>query len=364
MHKLRVRIGERSYDIVIGPGLIKKTGALLIKVKPGKDAVVVTNRAIFKMYAKALIPALKKAGFSVKFELVPDSEKAKSSKIATSLIDRIAAYDKYKRIFLIALGGGVVGDLTGFVSSIYKRGVPYIQIPTTLLAQVDSSIGGKTAIDLSVAKNMAGAFYQPKIVISDISLLRSLSARQLKSGLAEIIKYGVIRDRKLFEFIENNYAKILKRDLRSLGRVIASSSGIKARVVEKDEFDKKGIRAILNYGHTVGHAIETASAYSGKYDHGEAVAIGMVASARIAEKLGMLSSRDAFRIETLIEKCGLPTKVKGLKLHAIYNALLHDKKFVNGKARMVLPVAIGKVKVVDNVPERVIKEVLGLYIIK
>ncbi len=364
MTRIRVRIGERSYDIVIGPGLLQKTGALLKKIRPGKDAIVVTNRTLFKLYGKRLASVLKRGGFSVKFELVPDSEKAKSSLVATSLIDRIAAHDKYRRIFLITLGGGVAGDLTGFVASIYKRGVPYVQIPTTLLAQVDSSIGGKTAIDLPVAKNMAGAFYQPKIVISDLTLLKSLPVRQLKSGLSEIIKCGVISDKKIFEFLEHNYAKVLRRETRALEHVITHSAGIKARVVEKDEFDRKGLRAILNYGHTVGHAVEAASSYSGAYDHGQAVSIGMVVAARIAEKLKLLSARDALRIESLIERCGLPTRIKGLKFSVIHDALTHDKKFVNGRARMVLPIGIGRVKVVDNVPERIIKEVLKLHIVK
>jgi len=356
LKKIRVRLKERSYDIVIGQGLLKKTGTLLKGLGLGNDAIVITNRRLLKLYGRPLGSSLAKARFSVRFELVPDSERAKSSRVATSLIERIAAYDKHRRVFLIALGGGVVGDLTGFIASIYKRGIPYVQIPTTLLAQVDSSIGGKTAIDLPIAKNMAGAFYQPKIVISDLSALSSLPMRQLRSGLAEIIKYGVIKDKALFGFLESNYSKVVGRDARALEHVITRSGEIKAGVVEKDEFDRKGARAILNYGHTVGHAIEAASAYSDRYDHGESVAIGMVAASAIARRLGMISAQNDGRISGLIEKCGLPTRIKGLKASAIYDALTHDKKFLSGRARMVLPVGIGRVRVIDNVPERIIKE--------
>ena len=178
----------------------------------------------------------------------------------------------------------------------------------------------------------------------------------MKSALSEIIKYGVISDKKLFVFLEHNYAKVLRREAQALSHVVTSSARIKARVVEKDEFDRKGLRAILNYGHTVGHAVEAASSYSGRYDHGEAVAVGMVVAAKLAEKLNILSARDALRIESLIAKCGLPTKIRGLKLSVIRKALAHDKKFVNGKTRMILPTGIGRVRIVDNIPERIIKE--------
>ena len=202
MKKVRVTLKGRPYDILIGPGLFGKSGQLLKRLGLGKDAVIVTNRRLMGLYGEKLCGVLKRSRFSVAVEIVPDSEKAKSSEVAASLLNKIAGHDKYRGIFLIALGGGVVGDLTGFVASIYKRGIPYVQIPTTLLAQVDSAIGGKTAIDLSVAKNLAGAFYQPKVVISDVSLLRSLPKRQLTSGMAEIIKYGVIKDNTLFGYIE------------------------------------------------------------------------------------------------------------------------------------------------------------------
>ena len=358
MKKLRVRLKDRSYDILIGPKLFQKSGRLLKRLGLGRDAIIITNRHLFGLYGKSLGAILKRSGFTAAFEIVPDSEKAKSSGEAPAVLNRIAAHDRYRTIFLIALGGGVVGDLTGFIASIYKRGVPYVQIPTTLLAQVDSSIGGKTAIDLPAAKNLAGAFHQPKVVISDVSILKSLPRRQLKSGMAEIIKYGVIKDRKLFSYLETNHRSILKGDERTLEYVISRSSRIKADVVRKDEFDKKGLRVILNYGHTAGHAIEAASAYSGKYDHGQSVAIGMAIAADIALKLKLITQEKVRRITSLIERCGLPVNIRGLSFLKIYEALGHDKKFIRGKNRFVLPLSIGRVKVVENIPEQIIKEVI------
>ena len=363
MNRVRVRLKDRSYDIVIGSGLFQKIGRLLKSLEIGRDVVVITNRTILGLYGKQLSAILRRSGFTVAFEIVPDSEKAKSNSVATSVLNRVAVYDSCKTIFLAAMGGGVVGDLTGFIASIYKRGIPYIQIPTTLLAQVDSSIGGKTAIDLPSAKNLAGAFYQPRIVISDVSLLKSLPKRQLRNALAEIIKYGVIKDRKLFEYLEDNYARILKGDGRALEHVISRSSKIKADVVEKDEFDSKGLRVVLNYGHTAGHAIEAASAYSGKYGHGESVAIGMAIAADISFNMGTISEKDAHRIIALIKRCGLPIQAKGLSSSKIYNALLHDKKFIRGKNRFVLPIGIGKVRIVEDIPEAVIKKAITNHLI-
>lgn len=362
MKKIRVFLKARSYDIVIGSDLIKDCGALLKNLKIGKDAVVITNRPVSKLYKKPLENSLEKSGLKVHFELVPASEKAKSGAVATRLVNRISAYDRYKEIFIVAFGGGVVGDLAGFVASIYKRGVPYVQIPTTLLAQVDSAIGGKVAIDLSIAKNLIGAFYQPKMVLSDASLLKSLSTRQIRNGLAEIIKYGIIKDRHLFEYLERNYKKVLNLDKKALEFIIAKSSRIKARIVETDEFDNKGRRVILNYGHTIGHAIEAASGYSGRFYHGEAISIGMVGAALISMRLGLMKREDALRIEMLVSHAGLPTRIKGLKFSRIYNALLHDKKFTHRKNRFILPVGIGSVKAVEGVPDSIIKDVIrGLF---
>ena len=351
---VRVSLKNNPYNILIGHGLISRAGAILKKLPVGKNALVVTNKSLARLYGKKLKDSLSKSGIDCKILLTPDSEKAKSDRVFISLLNKMGSCDRNKMPFLVALGGGVVGDLTGFAASVYKRGVPYIQIPTTLLSQVDSAIGGKTAIDLPAAKNLAGTFYQPRVVISDTSLLKSLPARQIRSGLAECIKYGVIKDSGLFEYLEKNYKKALALDKDALRHIISRCSRIKATVVASDEFDKKNKRIILNYGHTIGHAIESACGYSPRYSHGEAIAIGMLCASRISSKLGILKWHDVSRIESLIKKCGLPAKIRGLKLQRIYNALLRDKKFVSGKNRLVLPVRIGKASVVEGVKRSVI----------
>ncbi len=356
MKKIRLSLKERSYDILIGAGLLKRSGAIIRKLDIGRDACIITNKKLHSLYGRELERSLGRAGISARSIFVPDSEKAKSIKTATEVLSKISLYDKNKSVFIVALGGGVVGDLAGFVAASYKRGVPFVQIPTTLLAQVDSSIGGKVAVDLPIAKNLVGAFYQPKIVISDISLAASLSGRQLRAGLAEIIKYGVIKDPKLFSYLEKNFRKILKRDKRALEFVVARSSAIKAAVVSIDEFDNKGRRIMLNFGHTAGHAVEAASGYGEGYNHGEAIAVGMVIAAAISEKLGLLDRSAAAKIERLIKNAGLPVNIKGLKLSQILRSLAHDKKFIGGKNRFVLPTGVGSVKAVVNVPDRIVKE--------
>lgn len=354
LKKVKVPIRGRPYYILIGKGLILKAGSIIKSLSVGDDALIVTSKKIAAIYGKKIKDSLGWSGISCRLELVPDSERSKSDRILVDLLNRIGRYDKNRALFIVALGGGVIGDLSGFAASIYKRGIPYIQIPTTLLAQVDSAIGGKTAIDLPAAKNLAGSFYQPKVVISDIATLESLSVRQIRNGLSECIKYGVIKDKRLFEYLENKYQNILRLEKNALENIIMSCSRIKARIVASDEFDKKDKRIVLNYGHTVGHAIESAAGYSRRYNHGEAVAIGMVCAARIASSMGLLKETERFRIEYLIKKCGLPVRISGLRISRIYRSLLHDKKSKGGKNRFVLPVGIGKVRVVRDVPRHLI----------
>ena len=364
MHKIKVHLKNRSYDILTGHGLIEKSGPALKRIGIGKDAFIITNRRIARLYKNTLARSLENSGFSVKFAFVADSEKAKSIATVVRLTKALSAYDCRRQVFIIALGGGVVGDVAGFVASVYKRGIPYVQVPTTLLSQVDSAIGGKVAVDLPLAKNFVGAFYQPRMVISDTSLLKSLSKRQVKNGLAEVVKYGVIKDRELFEYLEKNYRKILNLDKIALEFIISRSAGIKASVVEKDELDRTGVRAGLNYGHTLGHAIESAGGYSGKYNHGEAISVGMVIAARISEKLGLASAGESKRIEALLKKIGLPTKISCLKFERIRASYARDKKFIHGKNRLVLPVEIGKIKIVEGVPDLLIREVVRGTIVK
>lgn len=355
MRKIRVALKERSYQIIIGRNLIGRLGLIIKPLDLGKTAVIVTNSVIRSLYGKKLQMALNKARINCRFVTIPPGEKAKSIKWYISVIEKVARLDKRQDAFLAALGGGVVGDLTGFAAATYKRGIPYIQIPTTLLAQVDSAIGGKTAIDMPIAKNIVGAFYQPRCVIADVSVLRSLPSSEIRAGLAEVIKYGVIKDEALFRFVEGNLAKILRQDASSLEYVISRCAGIKANIVAADEFDKKEIRLILNFGHTLGHAIESASGYKG-YVHGEAVAIGMLLAASIASRMGIFNSADLTRLEQIVKNAGLPLRVrKTVRLENIIKAYRHDKKIMRGINRFILPVSIGQVKVARGLPEGLIR---------
>jgi 3-dehydroquinate synthase len=328
----------------------------------GKDAIIVTNTNLKKLFGNKIAELLVSNGFHVSFETIPDGEKAKSEKECLRLLNNISKIDILRRVFIIALGGGVVGDLAGFTASVYKRGVPYIQIPTTLLSQVDSAIGGKTAIDLMAGKNLVGAFYQPKLVFSDVSLLKTLPEKEFISGLAEVIKYGIIKSPDIFSYIEKNYTKILKHDKKSLQYIVHECSLIKARIVEKDERDDKNIRVVLNLGHTIGHAIETATNYSKSYNHGQAVALGILSSVYIARKTGLLAETDSRRIKNVIKNTGLPVKLKSVSLKNILSSQSHDKKFIHGKNRFVLPVKIGKVIVKEDIPEALIR--LSLFYLR
>lgn len=329
----------------------------MLRLKLGNRAVVVTDPKIKQLLGKSLKKSLEHSGFSTAFILVPVGEASKSERIALALLKRIAALDTAEKIFLVALGGGVVGDLTGFVAAVYKRGIGYVQVPTTLLAQVDSSIGGKTAIDLAVGKNLVGSFYQPRLVFSDVNLLRSLGKREIVSGLAEAVKYGVIQDEKLFSFIEQRTTELLRGVPAALMYVVDHCSRIKASVVEKDEQDKKGVRIILNFGHTVGHAVEAAYGFR-RITHGEAVALGMLCAAEIANHLGLFRAKDLRRLSALLKRLGFPTRLGNIALERIMPALRRDKKFIGRTNRFVLPVKIGKVVVREDIPEALIRQVI------
>ncbi len=358
MKIVKVNLKRNPYQIIIGTNIIKSAGKYLKRIDPGSDAYVISNALIEKKFGKMLLKTLRDRGFGARFKLVADTEKSKSLETAALVIRDITNYDRKKRIFIIALGGGVVGDLSGFVASIYKRGINYIQVPTTLLAQVDSSIGGKTGVDLSEGKNLLGAFYQPKLVLSDISCLKTLDARQIRAGLAEIIKYAIIKDVTLFNYLEKNYREILALNLKYLEYIIHRCSLIKAKIVRKDEREEKGLRTILNFGHTVGHAIETAGGYR-FYNHGEAVGLGMLSESRISEKLGLLKVKTLVRIENLIKAVGLPQTIKKeISFEKIIQAHYRDKKFIAGTNRFALIQDIGKVKITRNVPLQVIKEAI------
>jgi 3-dehydroquinate synthase len=345
---IHLKLKENPYPIIIGHDILKDVPKYLNKLSLGKDAVIISHSVIARLYGNKLSSALKKAGYSVKVFNVPEGEKSKSAFCALRLIEQLAAYDVNRKIVVIALGGGVVGDLAGFVAAIYKRGVPYIQVPTTLLAQIDSSIGGKTAIDLKYGKNLVGAFYQPQAVVADTKVLATLTQRQMRNGLAEAIKYGVIKDPNLFGFIESHYDRLLKNDAKYLTLMVKRCAQIKAEVVAADEKETKGIRTILNYGHTVGHAIESAANF--RYHHGESVGLGMRVAGAIAVARGLLSVKDQARIDDLISAVGLPKTIEKVKLSTMMDVMSHDKKFVAGRNRFVLASKIGQVKVVKDIP--------------
>lgn len=357
---VKVNLKKDSYKIYIGRDTLSRLGRLLHALKIGQDAVIATNGYIKKLYGKSIASALRQSGFSVKIFEIPDTEKSKSAETIFKLIRAIAAYDVKRKVFLIAFGGGVVGDAAGFVAATYKRGIPYVQVPTTLLAQVDSAIGGKVAIDLAAGKNLVGAFYQPKMVLSDVSLLSSLDQRQIRNGLAEAVKYGVIRDAKLFEYLAKNYKKLLSCDSKALMEVVRRCSKIKADVVSADEKEEKGIRTILNFGHTAGHAIETAGRYH-RYHHGEAIALGMRIAARISCRLGLFKEKDSLRLGDVLSRIGLPSKIKSARLADMIRAMTHDKKFKARKNRFVLPLKIGSVKVVEGIPAGIVKDAIKAY---
>lgn len=357
MKIIKVNLKKYSYNIVIGSNIIGRIGKFIQRLNLGPDAYIITNAAIKNRYGKILNKALGLYGFSSKFKLIPDTEKSKSLHMAYSAIKDMADYDRKKRVFLVALGGGVIGDLTGFIASIYKRGIPYIQIPTTLLAQVDSSIGGKTAVDLMFGKNLVGAFYQPKFVLSDTALLKTLDLRQITSGLSEVIKYAIIKDPVLFSYLEKKYKDIILKKNIALEFIVSRSSAIKTQIVQQDEREEKGIRTILNFGHTIGHAIEAAGNYK-KYNHGEAVALGMLVASDISQMLGFVNKDIPLRIEVIIKKVGLPVKINKISIEAIIKAHYLDKKFIGPTNRFVLIERIGKTKIVENIPLRIIRRAL------
>jgi 3-dehydroquinate synthase len=355
MKTIKVKLEKRSYNILIGQGIINNAGKIISKLNIGKDAYIITNKQIKQLYGDSIAKSLKENGFNFRFELIADSEKSKSLENAHRLIKNLALFARKKKVFIIALGGGVVGDLSGFIAAIFKRGISYIQIPTTLLAQVDSAIGGKTAVDLNEGKNLVGAFYQPKAVISDTKILNSLTMRQIRSGLAEVIKYAIIKDKEMFSYLEKNLTSLLNLKPSNIEHIVAVSSKIKAEIVEKDEKEESGLRAILNFGHTIGHAIETASNYN-YYNHGEAVALGILTASSISSKLGLINTTTLQRIQNLIQLSGLPTKIKHVKLNKIIYAHYFDKKFTGAKNKFILIEDIGRVKIKEDLPLEIIKE--------
>jgi len=356
MKQVQVGLGERSYPILIENGVMAGIGKDIKARGIAKRFMVITDSTVAELYGKAVLASLAQAGFSAELIPFPAGEASKTLATVANLASRLAQAGLDRKDGLIALGGGVTGDITGFLASSYMRGVPFVQIPTTLLAQVDSSVGGKTGVDIPEGKNLVGAFYQPRAVYIDSLALRSLPKAELLNGIAEVIKYGVIYDHDFFVFLEEQRSAILALDLPVLERVIETCCAIKAKVVAADEREAD-LRRILNYGHTIGHAVEADSGY--QLAHGSAVAIGMVAANRLAVAKGLFPAGEAARVEALIDGFGLPTSIPAAaNRERLKGYLLTDKKTVAGRPFFVLPTAIGRVEITADVDEALIDQVL------
>jgi 3-dehydroquinate synthase len=353
--------GQRDYPIVVQPGVLSHAGEWARRRLAGDTVCLITHPTLQRRFGLRVAASLRAAGFKVLPLLVPAGETSKSWFWAERLISRMLRQRLDRSTGVIALGGGVVGDLAGFVASVYLRGVDFVQIPTTLLAQVDSSVGGKVAVNHALGKNLIGAFLQPRLVVTDPETLRSLPEREFRAGMAEMIKVAIIADADFFHYLEDHLPRLQARDSQSLARAVAWACAIKGRVVEKDETEQN-LRAILNYGHTFGHALETYHKYRG-YRHGEAVAVGMVIAARLAQQLGVLAPASAERQIRLLHRAGLPTSGKDENINAIMRVMKIDKKARSGQNSFVLTPKIGGARIMKKIPpfsvQRALRTVLG-----
>ncbi len=360
MKTINVKLKEDPYKIHIGYGSLNKLPIILRNLKLGNFGLVITSPKILALHKKKIKSIFGRNYY--KIITVVDGERAKSKEWLFKIITKIVEADTLSRkVFIICLGGGTVGDLGGFAASIYKRGIPYIQIPTTLLAQIDSSVGGKTAIDLKEAKNILGAFYQPKAVIIDPAFLSTLPDKEIKQGLAEAIKYGVIKDKNFFYFLKKNSQKILRLDSTVILKLISVCVEIKAKIVAADERENKGLRTILNFGHTLAHALESSAQYK-LLSHGEAVSLGMLYAAQLSRALGKCPESEVKQIINIINLFALPAKTS-FKSTTLYKSLTYDKKFTSGKIRMVLLRKIGQVEVVEGISPQKVKKTLKMFAI-
>ncbi len=360
MRTVPVPLGTRSYSIEIGRGLLRQLGPRARALNLGQRCAILTDDQVGPLFAAEARQSLERAGFSPALVTIPAGETAKSLRIVQRCYEACAAQKLERKSFIVALGGGVVGDLAGFVAATYLRGIPFIQVPTTLLAQVDSSVGGKVGVNLAAGKNLVGAFHQPRAVLCDLQTLDSLPEREFRAGLAEVIKYGIIYDAPFFARLEASLPRLLRRSPALLAEVVARCCEIKAEVASQDETES-GLRAILNYGHTIGHGLEAISRY-GKYLHGEAISIGQVAAAHLSARVLGLPARDVTRIREIFAAAGLPI---GLKLRpaqraALFEAMRLDKKVSGGEIKFVLARQIGQVEFGVKVPAEAIHAALDL----
>ncbi len=352
-----VVLGARSYDIEIGTGLLARCGETIAALVKGRQIAIVTDNNVGPLYGDVVQQSLEQQGFQVVTITIDAGEPSKSWDNAEQILTVLLKHQFHRDSCIIALGGGVVGDLAGFVASIYQRGIGFVQIPTSLLAQVDSSVGGKVAVNHALGKNMIGSFYQPKAVLIDLDTLQTLEQRHWQNGLAEVVKYGVVYDAAFFAFLQEHAEAILKRDTAYIAEMIAQCCRLKAEVVALDEREG-GVRAKLNYGHTIGHGLELAGHYQG-YLHGEAVAVGMVLAARYAAEQGMCDTTVEQKVTALLQQFALPTTVEqSLSQEEILQSMLLDKKVQDGALVFILPRTIGTVDIVKGVPQAEIAALL------
>lgn len=355
MKTIEVALGERAYPIHIGEGLLFR-GDLLRPHLRGKQVMVVTNEVVAPLYLDALMSAL--TPFDAHSLVLPDGESFKNIEVLNGIFDALIERRFARDASLIALGGGVVGDITGFAAACYQRGIAHLQVPTTLLAQVDSSVGGKTAINHRLGKNMIGAFHQPSCVLADTATLKSLPPRELRAGLAEVIKYGLVLDREFFHWLEANVGAVLDLEPEALSFIIERSCRDKAKVVAEDERES-GKRALLNFGHTFGHAIETGLGF-GVWLHGEAVAVGMVLAASLSARLGWISADDERRVYELLRRAGLPVRLpEDLDTARMLELMAVDKKVLSGRTRLVLLRSLGQAVISDDFDPEALRQTLS-----
>ena len=352
-NRVQVALGDRSYEILIQPGVLNQLGQVLQGVGCSGRVGIVTNPVVNKLYGRGVCRALTQAGFSPFLIMVPDGEQAKTVRWLSKILDALVKQRVERQDMILALGGGVTGDVAGFAASVYLRGIPFVQVPTTLVAQVDSSVGGKTGVNHPQGKNLIGAFYQPRMVVIDPRVLKTLPSRQWIAGLAEVIKYGMIADKHFFEYLEQHVEGLRNQSDDVMPHVLRRCCEIKAEVVAGDERES-GRRRILNYGHTVGHALEAWGHYK-KWIHGEAVGLGMALEGSLAYYLGMCSKDVVERQDDLIKSVGLPSSMPKINFLDLWQTMQHDKKVVKGDIHCVLPQKIGDVCVVPLVRESIRK---------
>ncbi|MCI0419877.1 MAG: 3-dehydroquinate synthase [Acidobacteria bacterium] len=360
MSTIQVALGSRSYPIEIGNGLLSQTGAILQALQLSQNTVVVSSKRILSLHGEPLFRSLRRAALNVAPVVIPEGERHKTLATVDKIYHALSRLRVNRKTLVIAFGGGVVGDIAGFAAASYLRGLPCVQVPTTLLAQIDSAIGGKTGVNLPSGKNLVGVFHQPRAVIVDPLLLSTLPPRELRSGLYEAVKYGVIRSSALLDLVAQKHSRFPQRDKQGLEQMITECARIKAEIVSQDETESE-LRMILNYGHTLGHALEAATHYK-RLTHGEAIGHGMIMANQLAERLNNLEASEAARINAAVQHIAPLPSLRQLRWNEVYRHMLADKKFVGQSFRFVLPRRVGHVDIVKDVPRPAVESVLRSYL--